>query len=302
MTKNILFCLCLISISLVSILLIWPDDKVHIVFCNVGQGDAILVQNKFSQVLIDAGPNEEVISCLDRHLPFWDRTLDLVVATHMDSDHIGGMPVVLKKYFIHQLLVSSLSGESDAILEFKKALLEEKKFGINMYLLGFAIDYHLEEKIKAKFFVPGRDEAEQIFNLTLITETMLSDSINRKEIEKDDKNNLSIATFFNIDGISILLMGDLPAEIELAAVDKAMIRKTNILKASHHGAKTSTSMELLTKIRPETVVISVGENNQYSHPSIEVMKNLEELGINVFRTDTHGDVKIIINGDSYLIN
>ena len=75
-----------------------PDDKLHVVFCDVGQGDAILVTYKTNQLLIDGGPGRRVISCLEKHMPFYDRRIEAVVLTHRNSDHSKGLEYVRERY------------------------------------------------------------------------------------------------------------------------------------------------------------------------------------------------------------
>ncbi|MBD3279477.1 MAG: DNA internalization-related competence protein ComEC/Rec2, partial [Candidatus Pacebacteria bacterium] len=88
--KILVFSLAVALWLLVWLVQSWPDKDTHVFFCDVSQGDAILITQGFNQVLIDAGPNEKVLNCLQQHLPFWDRSLELVVVTHLDQDHIGG--------------------------------------------------------------------------------------------------------------------------------------------------------------------------------------------------------------------
>lgn len=277
----------------------WPDDQVHLIFCDVGQGDAILLTSGFHQVLIDAGPDASVVSCLDQHLPFWDRSLDLVIATHMDYDHIGGMAEVLKRYFIKDILATSLSGETETILAFRKALLEEKISGSNVYLVTDSFQTLLFDQIEMTTHVPGVEQSDNLGALIDLSETMLSDFNDQESEVVKDKNSLSIATFLNVYNTSIVLTGDLPIEEELAMIKRGLIEEATILKAGHHGAKTSSSMEFLTKIRPEIVIISVGKNNKYDHPAPQVIKNLVDMGVEILRTDSMGSVEVVISKDGY---
>src|SRR3989344_2631863 len=97
--KSIKYILVLITIT------VWTavfsvDNKLHIVACDVGQGDAILIQKNTTQILIDGGPNQKVLDCLGRHMPFWDRTIEFVILTHPELDHYGGLIDVVKTYNI----------------------------------------------------------------------------------------------------------------------------------------------------------------------------------------------------------
>ena len=94
----------------------------HLVFCDVGQGDATLVTMGFTQVLIDGGRSDEVLSCLEEHIPFWDRTIELVVATHADADHIGGLDSVIEEYDVLQIMSTQFIKDSQVFLDFKQAV------------------------------------------------------------------------------------------------------------------------------------------------------------------------------------
>lgn len=108
-----------IWISLMGVLLIWqqrPDSYLHVVVCDIGQGDAILLSFGFTQMLIDAGPDEKVLSCLREYMPFWDRHLEFIVATHADQDHIGGMTAVLSHFSVGTLVLTDQSKQNAGFL------------------------------------------------------------------------------------------------------------------------------------------------------------------------------------------
>lgn len=292
-------CLSTFLIIFIFILVYWPNNQTKLVFCDVGQGDATLLTTGFFQVLIDAGPDEKVIECLDKHMPFWDRSLDFLIATHMDSDHIGGMSLVLKRYLVKNILVSYLSSETETVSAFKTALLEEKKSGSQLWLIDHFMISSLPRGIVMKNFVPGKGSQMQPNNVMEITEGMLLDTDSTAKLVTSDKNALSIVTFLSISDVDFWLMGDLPSGEELAMIEQGMIKQASVIKIGHHGAKTSSSMELLTKIRPETAVISVGKNNRYHHPDPQVIKILLNLGVKVYRTSIFGDVRIVVGEDGY---
>ena len=95
--KKILAFLAILTALIWAAVFSFPDNSLHLIFCDVGQGDAILVKKGFNQVLIDGGPDERVLGCLSENLPFWDRTLEMVVLTHPQADHLTGLvPIMLK--------------------------------------------------------------------------------------------------------------------------------------------------------------------------------------------------------------
>jgi competence protein ComEC len=103
-----------------------PDDKLHLVFCDVGQGDAILVTKGTTQILIDGGPSEKVLGCLSNHLPFWDKDLEMVILTHPEYDHITGLVPVIERYSVKQLSSNSLLAESGVFNKFRDKVIERK--------------------------------------------------------------------------------------------------------------------------------------------------------------------------------
>jgi len=102
-----------------------------------------------------------------------------------------------------------------------------------------------------------------------------------------------------IGQIKILLTGDLEVEGELALIESNLLEDIDILKVGHHGAKTSTSDEFLTIVKPETSVISVGKTNSYGHPSLDVINSLMQFGSKVLRTDEIGTIELVSDGEKY---
>ena len=117
--------LAIIAILIWLAVFLWPDDQLHLVFCNVGQGDAILISRGFKQILIDGGPDEKVIQCLSNNLPFWDRKIELVVSTHPDSDHITGLISVLERYQVQVIAINNLAKDSERFWRFRELALAE---------------------------------------------------------------------------------------------------------------------------------------------------------------------------------
>jgi competence protein ComEC len=117
--------LALIAALVLGAVLAYPDQDLHLIFCDVGQGDAILITQGTTQVLIDGGPNQKVLSCLANHLPFWDRTIEMIVVTHPDNDHLGGLPDVIERYNVTQLISHGLVNDTAIFWDFREKVLEK---------------------------------------------------------------------------------------------------------------------------------------------------------------------------------
>jgi competence protein ComEC len=252
-----------------------PDDNLHISFLNVGEGDAILIQKGNQQVLVDGGPgSQDVTLGLGDKMPFWDRTIELIILTHPHADHLSGLVEVLQRYKVEQVLYSDLDYELPLYKEWLR-LVEEK--GIKCATSQARQQIDLGEGIVIRVLNPQTPK---------ITST------------EPDLDNNSVVLRLSLGRVSFLLTADIQqaAEFELVA-ERADLAST-VLKVAHDGSKTSTTPEFLAVANPEVAVISVGDNT-FGHPSIEVLKRLEEkIGSeNVFRTDEQGTIEFITNGE-----
>jgi competence protein ComEC len=277
----------------------WPDLDLHLVFCDVGQGDAILINYQDKQVLVDGGLAENsgrLLSCLSSQMPFWDRRLEVVVNTHPDEDHFGGLIEIVKRYRIDNYLHNGYgNSQSQKFKEFKKILIDKK---ICSKIIpaddGFSIDKLYFERL--------------FINLE---ENQASDSLQQKffdgkegcglpEFKKqtDNLNNSSIVLQLKFGQFDALLTGDIESEIEKILVWREEIEPVEILKIAHHGSKTSTSQEILSAARPQLAVISVGENS-FGHPAKEALERLQNNNIQYLRTDQQGTIEIVSNGQKW---
>ena len=257
-----------------------PDDNLHISFLNVGEGDAILIQKGNQQVLVDGGPgSQDVTLGLGDKMPFWDRTIELVILTHPHADHLSGLVEVLQRYKVEQVLYSDLDYELPLYDEWLR-LIKEK--GIKCATAQARQQIDLGEGIVIRVLNPQTPK---------ITGT-------EPDLDTDIENNGSMVLRLSLSRVSFLLTADIQqaAEFELVA-ERADLAST-VLKVAHHGSKTSTTPEFLAVANPQVAVISVGENS-FGHPSIEVLKRLEEkIGSeNIFRTDEQGTIEFITDGE-----
>ncbi|MBI1984495.1 MAG: MBL fold metallo-hydrolase [Candidatus Wildermuthbacteria bacterium] len=247
-------------------------------FFDIGQGDASFIETSFGrQILIDGGPSNAVLGKLDQRMPRWDKTIDLVIATHPDSDHITGLIGVLKKYKAGIVLWNGIEKDSALYREWRKALKEEEAEGAMIVIAKAPQRIVLSNKGCPQFldiFSPFEDIAGQKFA---------------------DDNDTSIVARLVSCKHSVLFTGDLTLKGEKKLLEKGFSVDSDILKAGHHGSKTSSSSEFVQATSPDIAVISSGKNNQYGHPHEETLATLEQFGITVMRTDTKGDITLYFN-------
>jgi len=277
MFKNKKFSCLILAILFIAAIFIWssifsflPSDALKVVFFDVGQGDSIFIETPFrKQILIDGGPDKSVLAKLGEAMPFYDRTIDLVVLTHPDSDHLTGLVGVLEYFKVGHILVSGFEGDSATYEQWEK-IIEEKKISLTLAQAGQQI----------------------IFPSGAVLEILWPEQSRIAAISK--ANDASIVSRLIYGEMEILLTGDIEKKTENILLGGKLILKADILKAAHHGSKTSTSEGFLNIVSPEAAVISVGEDNRYGHPGQEVLTRLEDAA--VYRTDKNGDIKILTDG------
>lgn len=241
---------------------IFEERRTEVTFLNVGQGDAILISQGMNQVLIDGGrTSKELLSHLGRNIPFWDRKIELIIATHPDADHIGGFPGLLQTYRVDRVLTTGAESETDISQRFREAIQKSTGSGVLPIFKGTRINFPYGGELDIEYPI-----------LPLPKETA-------------DANSGSIVARFIYGETTFLLTGDLPHEEEVLPDEP----EVTVLKAAHHGSKYSTSEAFLERIKPKEAVISVGKNN-YGHPAEEVLKRLGRLGAIIHRTDQEGDI------------
>ncbi len=240
---------------------------------DVGQGDSLFVQCGGNQVLIDGGPSDAVLAKLSTVMPFWDRSIDLVILTHAHADHVTGLIGVLKQYKVGMILES---GEEYATPE-----------------------YRTWHEIIAQENIPVviAERGQEIHLCSGATLSVLSPYKNYNHVVVKNPHDANVSMKLVYGDTSALLMGDAEKFIEyqLLSLNPSSL-KSDILKAGHHGSKTSTSEDFLRAVLPNLAVISVGRKNSYGHPHQEVLNRLKTFGITIKRTDLSSDLRFVSDG------
>lgn len=261
------------------VLAIWfisnlPDGKLHLVFCDVGQGDAILVTTPLgSQILIDGGPDNKVLDCLGQTMPFYDRTVEQVILTHPQRDHLAGLIEVLRRFKVKQIAITGVTNQTAEFLAWEQALnLERAK--IFKVTAGDSMNFGRQvDRLKGHILWPQPNFASS------------------------DLNETSIVLKLNFGRFCALLTGDVTNQVWLILAASARLEKCFLLKIAHHGSSNATNKILLDKVSPKLAVISVGKNNRFGHPAEEVIESLRDGEIKILRTDLDGTIEIVTDGE-----
>lgn len=287
----------LVCIALVFFVVLQLSDAfVHIYFCDVGQGDSILITYKDTQILVDGGRDAQVLDCLKKTVPFWDRKIELIVATHADTDHIGGLASVVSSYVVEKLLVPAHSSQTADFREFYLAVLREQMSGITLIEPQVGLGVNISNEFQLTVLAHRGADGQLNPPWNSLSETELWDSSLINNTVTSNTNDGSIVLFMSHKQVSALLTGDLEASGEQALLSNDLIDRVTILKVGHHGSKTSSSEPFLDQVLPEIAVISVGEKNKYGHPHQEVLTRLQQKGAQIMRTDIEGTIHLVSNG------
>ena len=264
------------------------DGKLHLVVCDVGQGDGIFIRTpNGSDILVDGGPDDSILSCLSNHMPFWDRTIELMVLTHPHTDHAAGLIDVLKRYRVLHFVTEKVLG-STATYKRLEDELAVKKLSAQYLFSGDRIDF--SDKTEISTLWPTQEWLNQ---------SQLQAANGSNDSQNLDLNGFCLVQLFTYGNFTALLTGDAGANIE----DKlaAEIGKVDVLKVPHHGSKTGMSDFFLNQIKPSLAIISVGANNRYGHPAQSALDLLTSHNIKYFRTDKDGTVEVVSDGKSFTV-
>ena len=246
------------------------DKRLHLVFCDVGQGDGIYIRTPDrADIVIDGGPNNgKMLACLSKHMPFWDHQIDLVFATHPDADHIGGLVEVLKSYRVGAFYTSTDKNLNNTRIF--ESLKEEV----------------LKQKLPFSLIVAGN-------KFKLSDGTSLTTLWPKAGFSAPDTNEYSLVQVLKYGDFRALLTGDIPYQI----LDTLEFPDSfQVFKIPHHGSKTGVDDVTFHKIRAYFVPISAGYHSRYHHPHPSVLALLKKYNIPYLRTDKAGSIEIITDG------
>ncbi len=249
------------------------SNELEVTFLDVGQGDAILIEAPNDvDVLIDGGRTKKILDLLSAELPFGDDVIDIVIATHPDADHVGGLPFVLDTYTVGKVLEPGVSSSTQTYQAFQSRI-RDKKIERILAWRGMRLVLDTEKNIVLDILYPDRD--------TTGWET----------------NEASIVARLSYGTTSFLLTGDSPLEKELYLVKyDGIALQSSVLKLGHHGSKTSSSMNFLQTVRPMYAIVSAGKNNSYGHPHPSVLSRLNQLHIPYLETGKIGSIRFVTDG------
>lgn len=251
--------------------------KTEVIFFDIGQGDSALIKFENGQkMLVDCGPDKNVLSKLGSHLDFFDRTIDYLLVTHPDADHYGGCPAVLERYNIKNIIFGDFQKTDD-------------------HLWKVWIKYSAEEKADWKF-INGH---EKMLVGDSELEFFAPDGENIKMGKQDDTSNNHSVVFLLKNSLGkFLFTGDMEAPLENAILKKycapvatpCALLDVDYLKVGHHGSESSSGEEFLEAVAARYAIISSGVKNRYGHPAPRVIKRLERANMIIWRTDQKGDI------------
>lgn len=279
-SMKVKFRIVVLLLLLVSSYVVWTlpqqvfgtaSTNLQVHFLDVGQGDAILIQTpKGVEVLIDGGRNASVLQKLAEVMTVWDRDIDMIVGTHPDTDHIGGLTDVLKNYTVGTILTTENEGDSSTADLYRSLSSAE---GAEIIYARRGQEFALDASTTLRVLFPDVDPSAM------------------------ETNTSSIVLQLQYGNSTFMLTGDSPKNIEeyLVLIEGEYL-KSDVLKVGHHGSRTSTSELFLDEVQPQFAIISAGKDNSYGHPHVEVTDLLFNKRVQMFNTAEEGTITLLSDG------
>lgn len=287
---KLLFGVLLLILTCIGLAILqYPDRNLHVIACNVGQGDALLVTYGSTQILTDGGPDASVLTCLGKYIPFWDREIELAISTHPDADHSTGLVDVFENYkvdkliinpidpgtSVYQALINTAGGGGTGVINVTSGM----KVGIGLIYLDIL---EPTDEMLAKLVV--KKEGNSFSKYSILRET----------------NVYSVVYRLNFKKFTALMLGDIPPEVSDKLAGSWSMGSVDYIKVPHHGSVNGITENLLRVTVPKIAVISVGKND-WGFPKPEILALLEKYNVRILRTDQMGDVEVITDGEKYWV-
>jgi len=282
-----------------------PDGKLHIIFCNVGQGDAAYIRFPDGRdMLVDGGPNDSVLGCLGKHMPFWDRSLDIVVLSHPEKDHMAGLVSVFERYHIGYFLRSDVKKGTDIDTQLF-SIVKEKSIPQKLVTTG---ERAIIGPVRLAIVWPSADQVAAVKGRAVLGVTT------------DSVNTASVVFWVRYGSFDALFSGDADARVSQHYIGQPLADDhVELLKVPHHGSKTGMNSAFLDWLFPAgaeaclengtamkrycncvLAVISVGKNS-YGHPALEIENMLADKHIQVLTTDKQKDIEVVTDGQNWYV-
>lgn len=251
----------------------WMRDQLRISFLDIGQGDSIFIQTPHGRtVLIDGGPGTDLVERLGEQTSFWMKTINLLILTHPDRDHLEGFLEIIPRYSIENVLLTGIVHESQLYRSFLDMLEEHK---IQTLIASPDQDWQIDEEVYLD---------------------ILSPSVSHVFEEVDHSNDTSIVAKLMYGNTSILLPGDAEAlqEKEMLLTDFDL--RSEFLKSGHHGSRTSSGIDFLRSVQAKQSVITSGRENTFDHPHVETVLRYDDFGMEWWNTKDEGTITFASDG------
>ena len=273
-----------------------PDGKMHIVFCDVGQGDATYIRfPNGKDMLIDGGPSgpassagkqtPKVLGCLAKHMSIFDREIDVVVLTHPQEDHLGGLSEIVKRYQVHYFVHSDSTATTEGYTKF--------------------MDSIAQKHIPSRSVATGEEITIGMTQFVVLSpkKSILAGLGTSNVLGAADVNESCVVLRLSYGSFDALFMADADSQVDPELVTQPFRKQgeLEVLKVPHHGSKTGMTEGFLSWIgQTDTAIISVGKN-MYGHPAPETLTQLTKRNMQVKRTDQEGDIEIITDGKTWMV-
>lgn len=257
---------------------------VKISFLDIGQGDASFIEYPSGkQMLVDCARDARVLGALGRVMKYYDKEIDYLIVTHPDIDHYGGCIDVLKQFDVKNIVYTGLQKEDKTWQYFWDMIQKENA----RYTEIVKSDVWQIDGVKINFLYPDHD----------ITQDANVPGLNKNVGD----NNTSLVFQLSYGTQDVLFTGDMEEPLEKYLIDTyGHALDSEALKVGHHGSGSSSSQDFINLVSPNFSIISVGKDNDYGHPSRRVLKRLERVGSDVWRTDKTGDT-ILQMGENNIV-